>query len=157
MLTTRSLNTTLDRMLTLNRALDQAFVAPWQQSDANRMWVPAMDLVEQKDRYVLYAELPGVKMEDLEIGFEQNVLTIRGTKRSSLDPAAQGELRVYTAERVTGAFERSLKLPDFVDGDRISASFENGLLTVTVPKAQAAQARRIAINAAPAGDESRNA
>jgi HSP20 family protein len=153
MLTTRSLNTTLDRMLTLNRALDQAFVGAWQQPDANRTWVPAVDVVEQKDRYVLYAELPGVRADDLDIAFEQNVLTIRGTKPSQMDPASQGELRVYAAERVTGAFERSLKLPEFVDGDHISAEFSNGLLTVTVPKAQAAQPRRIAINARQAAPE----
>lgn len=145
MLTTRSLNTTLDRMLTLNRALDQAFTGAWQ-GDATRTWVPAVDVVEQKDKYVLYAELPGVNAQDVEIGFEQNVLTIRGTKRSPIDPSSQGELRVYAAERAAGGFERALRLPEFVDGDHISADFANGVLTVTVPKAQAAQPRRIAIN-----------
>jgi HSP20 family protein len=144
MLTTRSLNTTLDRMLTLNRALDQAFSGAWQP-DASRTWVPAVDVVEQKDKYLLYAELPGVNADELEISFEQNVLTVRGTKRSPIDPASQGELRVYAAERVTGSFERALRLPEFVDGDHISADFSNGVLTVTVPKAQAAQPRRIAI------------
>lgn len=155
MLTSRSLNTTLDRMLTLNRALDQAFGsgAPWQP-EGQRTWVPAIDVVEQKDKYVIHAELAGVRPDDLDIGFEQNVLTIRGTKHSPLDPATQGELRVYTAERVTGPFERSLKLPEFVDGDHISADFTNGLLTVSVPKAQAAQPRRITINASAAqGDQ----
>lgn len=156
MLTSRSLNTTLDRMLTLNRALDQAFGGAWQ-ADASRTWVPAIDVVEQKDRYVIYAELAGVRAEDLDIGFEQNVLTIRGTKHAQMDPASQGELRVYTAERVTGAFERSLKLPEFVDGDHISADFTNGLLTVTVPKAQAAQPRRITINAGQAAEQTANA
>ena len=104
MLTNRSLNSTLDRMLTLNRALDQAFNSAWTD---NRVWVPAIDVVEKKDAYLLYAELPGVDASHVDISFEQNILTIRGTKHSSFDAAKQGELRVYAAERVNGSFERS--------------------------------------------------
>ena len=144
MLTSRALSSTLDRMLTLNRALDQAFTADWQ-TDSARLWVPALDVVEKKDAYLVFAELPGVTSPDLNINFEQNVLTIRGTKRSLIDTTAHGELRVYAAERTTGSFERSIRLPEFVDGDQINAEFTNGLLTVTVPKAKAAQARRIEI------------
>ena len=142
MLTTRSLNATLDRMLTLNRALDQAFTTTWSDG---RVWVPAIDVIEKKDAYLMYAELPGVDLSQIDISFEQNVLTIRGTKRPSVDTANEGEIRVYAAERVTGTFERSIRLPEFVDGERISASFNNGLLAVTVPKARAAQPRRIEI------------
>lgn len=151
MLNSRSLNSTLDRMLTLNRALDEAFNSTW--SNANRVWVPAVDVVERKDAYVLYAELPGVDASQIDVSFEQNVLTIRGAKQGSIDSAKDGELRVFAAERVTGSFERSVRLPEFVDGEKIGADFTNGLLTVTVPKAQAAQARRIEIKAAPASAE----
>jgi HSP20 family protein len=143
MLTTRSRNTTLDRMMTLNRALDQAFNAAL--TGDSRVWVPAIDVVEQKDAYVMYAELPGVDASQVDISFEQNVLTVRGTKRSAIEASNEGELRVYAAERITGSFERSIRLPEFVDGDKISAQFQNGLLTILVPKAQAAQARRIEI------------
>jgi HSP20 family protein len=143
MLTTRSLNSTLDRMITLNRALDHAFNNAWQTE--SRTWVPAIDVVEKKDAYVLYADLPGVDASKVEVAFEQNVLTVRGTKPSSTQATPEGELRVYAAERVAGAFERSIRLPEFVDGDKISAAFTNGLLTVTVPKAQAAQPRKIEI------------
>ena len=143
MLTTRSRNTTLDRMMSLNRALDQAFNAALTSD--SRVWVPAIDVAEQKDAYVMYAELPGVDASQVDISFEQNVLTIRGTKRSVLETSNEGELRVYASERVTGSFERSIRLPEFVDGDKISADFNNGMLTITVPKAQAAQARRIEI------------
>jgi len=146
MLTTRSRNTTLDRMMTLNRALDQAFSAAL--TNDSRVWVPAIDVVEQKDAYVLYAELPGVDASQVDISFEQNVLTIRGTKRSTLEASNDGELRVYAAERVTGSFERSIRLPEFVDSDKIQAEFTNGLLKVMVPKAQAARARKITVNAA---------
>lgn len=141
MLANRSLNFTLDRM---NRALDQALAADWT---ANRVWMPAIDVVEKKDAYVLYAELPGVDASKVDINFEQNVLTVRGAKESTIDATKQGELRVYAAERAHGAFERSIKLPEFVDGERISADFTNGLLTITIPKAKAAQARKIEIGA----------
>jgi|SRR5690348_2590395 len=144
MLSNRTLSSTLDRMLTLNRALDEAFNAGWTE---NRVWVPAIDVVETKEAYVLYAELPGVDPSQIDIKFEQNVLTVRGTKRSAFDAAKNGEHRIYAAERVTGAFERSIRLPEFVDGDKIAAEFNHGLLMVTVPKAQAAQPRRIEIKA----------
>jgi HSP20 family molecular chaperone IbpA len=79
MLTTRSLNSTLDRMLTLNRALDQAFNSTWNGS---RVWVPAIDVVEKKDAYLMYAELPGVDLSQIDISFEQNVLS-HGTENAS--------------------------------------------------------------------------
>jgi HSP20 family protein len=150
MLTNRSLSFTLDRM---NRALDQALTSDWT---ANQVWVPAIDVVEKKDAYVLYAELPGVDASQVDISFEQNVLTIRGTKRSSFDASKQGELRIYAAERVHGSFERSIKLPEFVDGEKIDAEFANGLLMVTVPKAQAAQARKIEIRGSAQSQISNN-
>ena len=141
MLTTRALGNSLDRMLTLNRALDQAF----NGVGGSRVWVPALDVAERGDAYLIYAELPGVSPEQVDVSFEQNVLTIRGTKPASFDVSTDGEVRVFAAERVHGSFERAVRLPEFVDADRIEASFTNGLLTVTVPKAQAAQPRRITI------------
>jgi HSP20 family protein len=143
MYTTRSHASTLDRMTGLNRALDQALTSAWTTD--NRLWVPAVDVVEKKDAYLVFAELPGVDASQIDMSFEQSVLTIRGSKRSQLEASSAGELRVYAAERSTGNFERSIRLPEFVDGDRITADFSNGLLTVTVPKAQAAQPRRIEI------------
>ena len=143
-------NRTFDRMLSLNRALDQALGAALNGEAVRRVWVPALDLVEKHDSYQIFVELPGVSREQIELSFEQNVLTIRGTKQPSVDSSANGELRVYLAERVQGTFERSLRMPEFVDGDNIAAEFHNGLLVVTIPKAQAAQARRIEIAEASA-------
>ena len=147
MLNTRTLGTSLDRMLTLNRALDQAF-----NGGGSRLWVPALDVAERGDAYVIHAELPGVSPKQVDVSFEQNVLTIRGTKPASFDVAAEGEVRVFAAERVHGGFERAVRLPEFVDADRIEATFTDGLLTVTVPKAQAAQPRKITIRGAEQGD-----
>jgi HSP20 family protein len=144
MIANRSFGLALDRM---NRVLDQALTTDWT---ATQVWIPAMDVVEKKDAYLVQVELPGVDASQVDIAFEQNVLTIRGTKTSALDAAKQGEMRIHTTERVHGSFERSIKLPQFVDAEHITADFSNGLLTVTVPKAQAAQPRKIAINAAQA-------
>ena len=141
MMNTRSLGTSIDRMLTLNRALDQAF----NGVGSSRVWVPALDVAERGDAYLVHAELPGVSPDQVEVRFEQNVLTIRGTKPASFDVNNEGEVRVFAAERVHGSFERSVRLPEFVDADRIDATFANGLLTITVPKAQAAQPRKITI------------
>ena len=146
MVNSRGISTTLDRMLSLNRALDQALGAPLG-GNAGRLWVPPMDVAERTDAYIVHAELPGVDPAQVDLSFEQNVLTVRGTKPSGLESAQQGELRVYSNERVSGSFERSLRFPDYVDADKIEASFQNGLLTIVIPKAQAAQPRRIEIRA----------
>lgn len=142
MLTTKSPGT-LDRMLTLDRVFDQAFGG----SLGARVWVPAMDVAEKHDAYVVQAELPGLAPDQVDVSFEKNVLTIRGTKPASFDSKTDGELRIFAAERVSGSFERSVRLPEFVDAERISANFNNGLLTITVPKAEAAQPRRITVTA----------
>ena len=148
MLNTRSVNSTLDRMMSLNRVLDQAMNDSLPAGSASRVWVPALDIVEKRDAYVVVAELPGVSQNDVELSFEQNVLTIRGQKDSSLNPSKDGELRVYTAERVSGTFERAIRLPEFVDGEKIGAEIRDGLLTITIPKATTAQPRRIEIKPA---------
>jgi len=149
MLTSRTLGTSLDRMLTLNRALDQAF----NGAMGARVWVPALDVAERGDAYLIHVELPGVSPEQVDVSFEQNVLTVRGNKPASFDVAAEGEVRVFAAERVHGGFERSVRVPEFVDADRIEATFNNGLLTITIPKAQAAQPRKITIRGTEQSDK----
>ncbi|MDE3054298.1 MAG: Hsp20/alpha crystallin family protein [Gemmatimonadota bacterium] len=145
MLTTRSLSSTLDRMLSLNQAFDDAFFSG-AHDGAARVWVPALDVAERKDAYLITLDLPGVDPKDVDLSFEQNVLTIRGTKPSTLVASPdEGEMRVYANERVSGTFERSVRLPEFVDGDRIAAHATHGVLEITVPKAQAAQPRKIEI------------
>jgi len=148
MLNTRTLGSSLDRMLTLNRAFDEAF-----NGVGSRVWVPALDVAERGDAYVIHVELPGVSPEQVDVSFEQNVLTVRGTKPASFDVATEGEVRVFAAERVHGSFERAVRLPEFVDADRIDAAFSNGLLSITVPKAQAAQPRKINIRGAEQADQ----
>lgn len=144
MVTSRNLTSTLDRMLTLNRALDEALAANDGNGRAG-VWIPAMDIAERAGGVTVQVDLPGVRPDDVELNFEQNVLTIRGTKPSMLDERTEDEYRLHARERVSGAFERALRLPSYVDADRIEATFANGVLTVTLPKAQAALSRRIEI------------
>jgi len=153
MLTTRTLNSTLDRMLTLNRVLDEAFAGALSDSNEGRAWIPALDVVERHDAYLVALEIPGVDPAGIDISFEQNILTVRGAKPGTRELIAaggfelnkKGELRVYNAERAAGHFERSVRLPEFVDGEKISAECGHGVLFLTIPKVQAAQPRKIEI------------
>ena len=145
MLTSRSLNSALDRMWTLNRVLDEALASSFNGSSEVRAWVPALDVVERHDAYLIALEIPGVDPATIDISFEQNVLTVRGSKPMGFELGDNTDLRVYSAERVVGSFERSVRLPEFVDGDKIDAEFKHGVLFLTVPKVQAAQPRKIAI------------
>lgn len=143
MINDRSLSSTFDRMMTLNRALDEALAGG--RITGRTSWVPAMDIAERADHYSIQVDLPGVNPGDVELGFEQNVLTLRGTKPSVLDAKTEEEYRLHARERVSGAFERAVRLPDSVDAEHIEAHFDQGVLTITVPKAKAAQPRRITI------------
>ena len=145
MLGNRSLNSTLDRMLTLNRVLDEALAGSFTGASEQRAWVPALDVVERPDAYLIAVEVPGVDPASIDISFEPNMLTVRGSKPMGFELSKNTELRVYSAERVVGNFERSVRLPEFVDGDKIAAEFVHGVLFLTVPKVQAAQPRKIQI------------
>ena len=105
-------------------------------------WVPAMDLVEADDHFVLRADLPGLAEDDVAIEVQDNVLTISGSREAEHERKEQGW---YRLERSYGSFSRSFQLPQGVDEDSIEASFENGLLRLRVPKAALPQPRRIEI------------
>ena len=137
-------NTMLDRMLTLARAMDESIGANGTQ-DRRSLWFPALDVYETEGAYVAELDLPGVHPENVDISFEQGTLTIRGTRAPTVKTPEKGELRVFSAERVSGAFVRSVRLPEYVDGEKIEATYTNGVLTVTIPKAAAARPRKIAI------------
>ena len=147
MLTVRSLNSTLDRMLTLNQAIDEALASSWNGDGSRgvRLWIPALDVIEKQDVYLLAFDVPGVTRETLDISFKDNVLTVSGVKPLAFDVDKNSDIRVHLSERVSGEFERSVRLPDHVDSERISAEVHDGVLLLTVPKAQAAQPRKIQI------------
>lgn len=105
---------------------------------------PALDVEEDEERFILHVELPGVSADDVEVSLEENVLTIAGERRFYDDKEAEGFRRL---ERQFGRFHRAVRLPDRVDGDRVDASYRDGLLTISVPKAEDAKPRRIQVQA----------
>jgi HSP20 family protein len=104
--------------------------------------VPAIDVTEDEKRYRVSAELPGIKKEGVTVELQEGVLTIRGEKREERDE--KNEHRRYV-ERSYGTFCRSFTLPPDADGDRIQASFEDGVLTLEIPKAEQRKPRTVDI------------
>jgi HSP20 family protein len=133
----------LDRMGSLGWALDQVLTPT--AGEAAPVWIPALEIAERPDAYLIAAELPGVREDQIELSFENNELTIRGAKTGSFATDDDG-LRVHLVERQTGTFQRAVRLPEYVEGDRIAAHFVDGVLQVTVPKSPAAQPRRIPVS-----------
>ena len=107
-----------------------------------RRWAPAVDLLERDDSLVLKADLPGLTEDDVQIEVRDNVLTIAGERKTEEEDKQNGYFRV---ERSFGRFSRSLHLPEGVDADRIAASFDKGVLEVTIPKPEQRKPRRIEI------------
>lgn len=150
------LNTMFDRMLGLSRVMDEAFDRDVPQTNGSaRVWYPATDTYETREAYVIEADLPGVRADQVEIGFERNTLTIRGTREWPLRTTEKngGEFRVHGAERVGGTFARAIRLPEYVDGEKIEASFAEGVLTVRIPKAQSALPRKIEVKIGKASEQ----
>jgi HSP20 family protein len=104
---------------------------------------PAVDITEGKDTYVVSAELPGVSPADLEITFQDGMLTIQGEGQSSADSPGD---KVHRAERRYGAFRRSITLPSNVQADKIEASAQDGVLRIVVPKANEVRAKHIQVH-----------
>jgi HSP20 family protein len=125
----------------LGNVLDEAF----ESGAITSAWHPAVDIFEDKDAVKIMAELPGVKPEDVKLSLENNLLTIRGEKKQE---AEERNERVHRYERSYGSFERAFVLPSTVDGEKISAEYRDGVLTVTVPKAERARPREIPVRAA---------
>jgi len=108
-----------------------------------RRWIPAMDLVEEGEQYVLRADLPGVGEDDVSVELEDNVLTVSGERKSEHREQGDGFRRI---ERSSGSFSRSLTLPEGIDAEQIRARFEQGVLEVRVPKPEQRKPRRIEIS-----------
>ena len=115
-------------------------------------WVPAMDLVEADDHFLLKADLPGLAEEDVSIEIRDNTLTIAGERKSEYEKRERGWYRV---ERATGSFSRSLSLPEGVDADAVTAEFARGVLEVRIPKPEARKPRRVQIKAGHANGNGR--
>ncbi len=109
----------------------------------NKVWEPLVDIFEKDDKFVIKAEVPEVKKEDISINIENNVLTIKGERK--LEKTEEKE-NYHRAERFYGMFQRSFTLPGTVEQDKIKASLENGVLTVEIPKKEEVKPKKIEID-----------
>lgn len=116
-----------------------------EAEDSSSSWAPTVDIFERGDNLVLRAEIAGLSKDDVEISVENNMLTLRGERKRE---AEFNEQDAYHLERSFGVFTRSFNLPKTVDMDRISATYENGVLELKIPKSAEAKPRRVEIKAA---------
>jgi len=133
---------TLERRI--NRLFGEAFGDfDWQDRDsATAAWVPPVDVLEEPTAIRIMAEVPGIAPNDVKISVENNVLTLHGTKQQVAEERTE---KVHRYERTYGAFERSFTLPTTVDPNAITANYEQGVLTVTLPKVEKARPRQIEV------------
>jgi HSP20 family protein len=134
-----------DELLRMNRMRAGRLGQSGPQYDAGmsaQAWAPPVDIVERKDAYLVAADLPGVGIDDLEITFQDGLLTVQGQRHATSDSS---EERVHRAERRYGPFRRSIMLPTHVRADAIEASTHNGVLQILVPKAEEVHAKRIQV------------
>ncbi|MFZ2450547.1 MAG: Hsp20/alpha crystallin family protein [Methylovulum miyakonense] len=112
-------------------------------SIATAEWSPAVDIKEEADKFVLHADIPGVKPEEIDISMENGVLTIKGEKRTEATTEQEGYKRV---ERSYGSFYRRFSLPDSANADAISAKSKHGVLEIVIPKREAVQPKKINVS-----------
>lgn len=136
--------TTVAPIVSLRREMDRLFEDAFGRGTPSpASWTPTVDVRETKDAWVFELELPGVDPAAVEVTADEKVLSVRGEKQSQQTEG--DENRWLSVERLTGSFERSFRLPSSVREDAIEARFQNGLLTVTVPKTEVKQPRKIEI------------
>lgn len=112
-------------------------------SIATAEWIPAVDIKEEADKFVIYADMPGVKPEAIEVSMEAGVLTVKGEKESETKTETEGYKRV---ERTSGSFYRRFSLPDSADGNAINAKCKHGVLEIVIPKREAVKPKRINVS-----------
>jgi len=145
-----SLTRTRNRNLSsLQREIDRVFDAFFPSSDANgdststqAVWAPRADLLESDTAYHIHLDVPGVSRDDLKISFQDNQLVVSGERQSEVSQEEADRVRV---ERTFGHFYRSFTLPRTVDADGIEASFDSGVLRISVPKTEESRPRQIEI------------
>lgn len=131
----------------MNRLFDSALQGWPGDANGTTVWSPAADIYETTDEFVVNLDLPGVDPKMVDLSVENNVLTIRGQRQFE---EKQSKDNFHRIERSYGAFARSFTLSTFVDADKIRASYKNGVLNITLPKAETVKPKRIQIAASAA-------
>src|ERR1043166_4574239 len=137
----------LGRLSDLRDEIDRLFESPLGEltrtSQLLSGWAPALDVYEEKDRFVVKAELPGLKKEDIEVSFHDGGVSISGERKSE---AKHEDVEVYRAERFFGRFQRTVTLPTPVAVDKAKASYKDGVLTISLPTTEEAKPKHIDVS-----------
>ena len=135
------------RLSSLRDELDRLFESPWTElartSQLLSGWTPALDIHEDKDNFIVRAELPGMKREDIDVSLHDGALSISGERK--LEQKFE-EAEVYRTERFFGKFQRTVALPAAVAADKVKAQYKDGVLTITLPKTDEAKPKQISVN-----------
>ena len=133
---------------TMKKEMDRLFDRFWDEGiprlPAMGDWAPAMDVSETKDAVMVKAEVPGMESKDIQLSLQDQLLTVKGEKKEEKEDKDE---HYYRMERSYGAFVRTVRLPATVDGSKVTATFKNGLLKVTLPKSTTAKGTTIPIKA----------
>jgi len=139
---------TFGRLFSLRDELDRLFdtsFSDWNRGSQLSQWNPAVDLFEDKDNFTVKVELPGLKGEDINISLNEGTLSVSGERK--IEQKFENA-ETYRAERFVGHFQRSVVLPTPVKADQVKAQYADGVLTVTLPKTEAAKPKQIQVNVA---------
>jgi HSP20 family protein len=135
------------RLSDLRDEIDRLFDSPLSEltrtSQLLSGWTPALDVYEEKDNFVVKAELPGMKKEDIEVSFQDGSLSIAGERKGE---TKQEDAETYRAERFFGRFQRTVTLPAAVAADKVRAAYKDGVLTITLPKTEEAKPKHIDVS-----------
>jgi HSP20 family protein len=124
------------RLTSLQNELERLF-------EGQAAWVPSLDVQEDKDNFRVRVELPGLKREDIEVSLDDGAVVISGERKT--ETVAEGT-EVHRQERHYGKFSRALTLPSAIAGDKVTAAYKDGILTVTLPKVEEAKPKTIAVS-----------
>src|SRR5208283_692140 len=127
------------------RAIEDMFQQVLAGPVSSRPWIPAVDIVENPNELVVTADLPGIKKENVDVQIEDGTLTLTGSRNFEHEAQKEGFHRL---ERSYGSFRRAFTLPDSVDPEKVAAAFEDGVLTITLPKKEVAKPRSIKVEVA---------
>ena len=135
------------RLADLRNEIDRLFESPLSEltrtSQLLSGWTPALDVYEDKDSFVVKAELPGMKKEDIEVSLHDGSLSISGERKTE---SKREDSEVYRAERFFGRFQRTVTLPTSVAADKVKAAYNDGILTITLPKTEEAKPKKIDVS-----------
>src|SRR5690242_12240749 len=134
---------TLGRLTDLRDEIDRLFEAPLARTSEFLGWTPAFDVFEDKDNFTVKAELPGMKREDINVSLHDGNLIVSGERQAETHNEGT---EVYRAERFFGKFQRAVSLPATVAADKVKAAYKDGVLTITLPKAEEAKPKQIEVN-----------